>query len=161
MKLRKLIGEAVIITGLMATAAQAEAVVNVTLIDKLGAGDMGKAVRLGMGLHANMKMAKMGLNINPKVVPHGMVKFNVTNLASSQIHEVIVARVADENQVLAYDESKNMVDEETVAALGSVKEIAPNKTASLTVELTPGKYLLYCNVPGHYMAGMWVLMDVQ
>ncbi len=161
MKLRKLIGEAVIITGLMATAAQAEAVVNVTLIDKLGAGDMGKAVRLGMGLHANMKMAKMGLNINPKVVAHGMVKFNVTNLASSQIHEVIVARVADENQVLAYDESKNMVDEDTVAALGSVKEIAPNKTASLTVELTPGKYLLYCNVPGHYMAGMWMLMDVQ
>ena len=161
MKLRKLIGEAVIITGLMATAAQAEAVVNVTLIDKLGAGDMGKAVRLGMGLHANMKMAKMGLNINPKVVAHGMVKFNVTNLASSQIHEVIVARVADKDQVLAYDESKNMVDEETVAALGSVKEIAPNKTASLTVELTPGKYLLYCNVPGHYMAGMWMLMDVQ
>ena len=29
-----------------------------------------------------------------------------------------------------------------------------------TLTLKPGKYLLYCNLPGHYIAGMWTVIDV-
>ena len=26
--------------------------------------------------------------------------------------------------------------------------------------LKPGLYILYCNIPGHYVLGMWTLMTV-
>ncbi len=157
----KHIGKIVVFAGLMTTTAHAEAVVNVTLIDKVGTADFSQSLNLGMGMKADMKMAKMGININPKAVPHGGVKFNVTNLASNLVHEVIVARITDENQLLPYDQSRNKVDVEGVQTLGSVAEIDPNKSASLTLDLKAGKYLLYCNVGGHYMAGMWTVIDVQ
>jgi uncharacterized cupredoxin-like copper-binding protein len=34
------------------------------------------------------------------------------------------------------------------------KEIAPGSTAELKVTLKPGKYVLYCTIPGHEQAGM-------
>jgi uncharacterized cupredoxin-like copper-binding protein len=160
-KFGKHIGKAVVFAALMATTAYAETVVKVTLIDKAGTADLSKSMGLGMGMKADMKTAKMGININPRAVPHGNVRFNVTNLASNLVHEVIVARISDENQLLPYDQSRNKVDVEGIQTLGSVAEIDPSKSASLTLELKPGKYLLYCNVAGHYMAGMWTVIEVK
>ena len=161
LKLLKFMGGVMIITVVTAMAVHAEAVVKVTLIDKTGTADLSKSMDLGMGMHGNMKMAKMGININPMVVPRGNVKFIVTNLASTLVHEIIVAQVTDENELLVYDATKNKVDEETIQTLGQVAEIYPNKSASLTIELKPGKYVLYCNYAGHFMAGMWTVIEVK
>ena len=160
-KLLKLIGGAMIITAVTAIVAHAEAVVQVTLIDKAGTADLGKSMKLGMGMQGDMKMAKMGVNVNPMMVPRGTVKFNVINLASALVHEVILAEVNNENEPLVYDATKNKVDEETIQTLGQVAEIVPSKSASFTLELTPGKYILYCNYAGHYMAGMWTVIEVK
>lgn len=160
-KLLKFIGGVMIITAVMAIAAHAEAVVQVTLIDKAGTADLSKSMNLGMGMKGDMKIAKMGVNVNPMAVSRGTVKFNVTNLASALVHEVILAEVNDENELLAFDVTKNMVDEETIQTLGQVAEIAPSKSASFTLELKPGKYILYCNYAGHYMAGMWTVIEVK
>jgi uncharacterized cupredoxin-like copper-binding protein len=145
----------------MSTAAFSDSLVRVTLIDKMGAPDADSKHRLGMGMKADMSEAKMGIRTNPAKAKRGMVKFDVTNLASNIVHEVIVARIEDENKVLPFDESRNKVDEESMQVLGSVKEIEPSKSASLSLNLSPGKYLLYCNISGHYMAGMWTVVDVQ
>ena len=161
MKLHNVFGTAFLLIGLTASAAFAETVVKVTLIDKMGTPDLSKPLGLGMGMKADMSMAKMGIAINPKLAAPGHVRFDVTNLASNLVHEVLVARISDDNQLLPYDQSRNKVDEEGVQTLGSVSEIDPNKTASLTLDLKPGKYLLYCNVAGHYMAGMWTVIDVK
>lgn len=40
------------------------------------------------------------------------------------------------------------------------KEIPPGGTAELKVELKPGKYLLYCSIPGHEAAGMKLSITV-
>jgi len=37
--------------------------------------------------------------------------------------------------------------------VGSIPVFAPGKTRTLTLVLKPGKYVLICNVPGHYLAG--------
>ena len=161
LKLLKRVGGVLIITALTATAAYAEAVVQVTLIDKAGTAGLSKPMKLGMGMKGDMKTAKMAVNANPKVVSRGTVKFNVTNLASELVHEVILAEVNDENKTLAFDEAKNIVDEESIQTLGQVAEIAPSKSASFTLELKPGKYILYCNYGGHFMAGMWTVMEVE
>lgn len=142
-------------------AALADSLVRVTLIDKAGVIDPESPHKLGMGMKADMSQAKMGIKANPANARRGAVTFDVTNLASYIVHEVIVVRITDENQVLPFDESRNKVDAENLPTLGSVNEIEPNKTASLTLNLGPGKYLLYCNIAGHYMAGMWTVVTVQ
>lgn len=143
----------------LALPALAETVVNVTLIDKMGSSST-EVPKLGMGLDGDMSKAKMGVNANPKTVRRGPVTFKVTNLASQIIHEVIVARLPDSIQKLPYDETAQRVDESALQSFGSVNEIDPSKSASLTLELKPGKYLLYCNLSGHYMAGMWTTIEV-
>lgn len=157
----KVISGVVVVAAAMSTTARAESIVNVTLIDRAGKADLSKSMNLGMGMKGDMKTAKMGVNVNPMVVSRGTVKFNVTNLASTLVHEVILAEVNDGNELLAYDAAKNMVDEETIQTLGQVSEIAPSKSASFTLELKPGKYVLYCNYGGHFMAGMWTVMEVN
>ena len=161
LKMLKLMGGVAAITASMALTAHAESVVNVTLIDKAGATDLSKSMNLGMGMKGDMKLAKMAINANPAAVSRGDVKFNVTNLASALVHEVILARVTDENEILAYDAATNEVDEKTIQTLGQLAEIDPSKSASMTLELIPGKYILYCNYAGHFMAGMWTVIEVK
>ena len=133
--------------------------VTVTLIDKVGSGDT-QVPEMGMGMGKDMSMAKMGINASPRQVRPGPVTFKVTNLASKIVHEVIVARLPEGTTTLPYDEATMMVKENALQAFGSVNEIDPNRSAALTLTLKPGKYLLYCNLPGHYMAGMWTVIDV-
>ena len=161
MKFVKSLATAALLVSLSASMAFAETVVKVTLIDKMGIGDLSKPLGLGMGMHGDMSQAKMGIAVNPKTATTGAVRFDVTNLASGLVHEVQVARINDENQVLPYDQSRNKVDMEGLQTLGSVSEIMPNKSASLILDLAPGKYLLFCNVAGHFMAGMWATIEVK
>jgi uncharacterized cupredoxin-like copper-binding protein len=43
---------------------------------------------------------------------------------------------------------------------GEVSELEPGKSGRLTINLKPGKYLLICNVAGHFVAGMWSPFEV-
>jgi uncharacterized cupredoxin-like copper-binding protein len=159
MKLLKRTMQAAALTALVSTAAMAEPVVTVTLIDKMG-NNTANVPDMGMGMGGDMAMAKMGVNASPRQVRPGLVTFKVTNLASKIIHEVIVARLPDGMDKLPYDEAAMMVKEDALQAFGSVKEIDPSRSAALSLTLKPGKYVLYCNLPGHYMAGMWTVIDV-
>lgn len=159
MKLFTLTMRAAAVTALFSTAAMAEPVITVTLIDKVGNSDVA-VPEMGMGLGGDMAKAKMGINASPKQVRPGLVTFKVTNLASKIVHEVIVARLPDDTKQLPYDEAAMMVKENALQAFGSVNEIDPNRSAALSLTLKPGKYMLYCNLPGHYMAGMWTVIDV-
>lgn len=38
--------------------------------------------------------------------------------------------------------------------LGEAEDLEPNASKAFEVMLGPGSYLLICNVPGHYAAGM-------
>jgi uncharacterized cupredoxin-like copper-binding protein len=160
MKYWKQIAQASVMLAFLSVPALAEPVVAVTLIDKTGPST-GEVPALGMGMTGDQSMAHMGINVNPKIVKRGMVTFKVTNLASAMIHEMIVARLPDGVKMLPYDDSSARVVESALQAYGSVNEIDPSRTAALTLDLKPGKYMLYCNLPGHYMAGMWTVIEVQ
>lgn len=157
----KLTLSAAALTTLLVTPAMAEPVVTVTLIDKVGSSttelpEMG----MGMGMGGDMAMAKMAINASPRQVRPGPVTFKVINLASKIVHEVIVAPLPEGMEKLPYDTAATMVKENALQAFGSVNEIDPSRSAALTLTLKPGKYMLYCNLPGHYMAGMWTVIDV-
>ncbi len=141
--------------------ALADAVVKASLWDKGGDMDMSKNMGLGMGMRGKMHMAVMGIKTDHESVPAGKVTFEVTNDSKEVIHEMLVAPVANADVVLPFNANENRVDEEAAKDLGEVSELDPGKSGALTLELKPGTYVLYCNIPGHFMVGMWTVLTVK
>ncbi|MBG1230814.1 plastocyanin/azurin family copper-binding protein [Aestuariivirga litoralis] len=155
---------AICIAALVAIApaiASAGTTINVKLNDKGDGMDMSKMMGLGMGMHGDMKAAPMSITVSNKFAVGGKVTFNVSNTSKSMIHEMIVAPIKDENTALPYIDAENRVDEDKAGDLGEVSELDPGKTGSLTLDMKPGKYILYCNVPAHYAMGMWAVLEVK
>lgn len=116
---------------------------------------------LGMAMPgADMSKATMKIVADPAIVPAGPVTFEVTNTSKDYVHEMIVAPLNGTATPLPYDDKNSDVDENAVGSLGEVEERDPSKGGSLTLDLKPGKYILFCNVPGHYMNGMWSVITV-
>lgn len=160
MKFIQTLAITLITLGSISAAAWADSVVSVTLIDKVG-NSTTEVPDMGMGTGGDLSKAKMGMNVSPKSVRPGVITFKVTNLASTMIHEVIVAGLPDGFEKLPYDETSQQVKEDSLQKFGSINQIEPNGLASISLKLNRGRYLLYCNLPGHYMAGMWAIIDVS
>ena len=161
-------GTAALMTSLLVLcgppALAASTLVEVQLLDK-GETSMemlGKAAPMMMGsTHAQMMMATMTIVLDKPAVPAGEVTFEVTNASKETIHEMILSPVADLATPLPYVAEAMRVDEDAAGSLGEVSELDPGKSGALTVTLGPGTYILYCNIPGHYVLGMWALLEVK
>ncbi len=144
----------------LAVPATANAVVTVALTNKPITADLPN--NLGMAMRgADMTKAMMSIIAIPNIVPAGAVTFNATNRSSDFTHEMILIKVQDRNQQLPYVTADSKVNEDAAGHLGEVPELKPGKSGSLSITLDPGTYMLFCNVPGHYMAGMWTTITVK
>ncbi|MBS3649589.1 hypothetical protein KEU06_13320 [Pseudaminobacter sp. 19-2017] len=83
----------------------------------------------------------------------GPVTFDVTNWSKS-VHEMVIVSVDRPNSPLPYDNARARVPEEQIKVLGEAEDIQPSGSKTLEVSLPQGSYLLICNRPGHYAAGM-------
>jgi uncharacterized cupredoxin-like copper-binding protein len=123
--------------------------------------DIDLNMKLGMGMGGDMSKATMSLKATPAEVPAGEVTFELSNDSKTVVHEMIVASVADPSKPVPFNANENRVDEDKAGDVGEVSELDPGKKGALTITLKPGTYLLYCNVPGHYMAGMWATITAK
>ena len=121
-----------------------------------GPGMMGQ----GYGMMGHGMMGGMSVRSNVTSVKAGAVTFDVTNLSRSLVHEIIVVAVENPNTPLPYDYNTGQIPEKQVKMLGETDELQPNAEKTVTLDLKPGTYLLICNVPGHYAAGMWTPLTV-
>lgn len=150
-----------------AHVSAATTVVNVSLWDKgsTSMNMMSKAPKMGMNMGMNkgspMPDAPMGIKLSTTTVPAGVVTFDVTNDAKQLVHEMIVAPVKGVKKPLPYMNKEMKVNEDAAGHLGEVAELEPGKSGALTLTMKPGRYILYCNIPGHYALGMWTLLTVQ
>ena len=131
----------------------------------VGLSDKGANTEMPTGLFyaapgLDLSKATMVMKLSRKSAPAGMVTFNVMNSSKDTVHEMIVMYLQDPSKPLPYIDAENRVDEDKAGDKGEVSELDPGKSGSLTVPLQPGKYLLICNVPGHYAAGMWTEFEV-
>lgn len=149
--------------GPIAPSAAAESAVKVSLWDRgphsMDAVGKGRVREMGMRT-GNMSMAMLGIDAEPKSIKAGRVTFRVTNVSKDMIHEMVVSPVPDSGKPLPYDKSLEKVDEDAAGHLGEVPELSPGQSGSLSLRLKPGKYILYCNVAGHYALGMWTRITV-
>ncbi|MCX7255955.1 MAG: sulfocyanin-like copper-binding protein [Polaromonas sp.] len=140
-------------------------VIKVSLWDK-GASAMsmpGHDGMMGMGMgHRGgaTPMAPVGIRLSSEKVPAGKLTFEVSNTSTQMPHEMVISSIKDSQTPLPYDKDGNKVDEDAAGHLGEVAELEPGKKGSLTLTLKPGRYILYCNIPGHYARGMWTLLTV-
>ena len=144
----------------LATPSFAETTINVKLWDKGGTMDMSKGMGLGIGMHGDMKTAIMGVDIDKKTVKAGVVTFKVNNSSKETVHELIVSPINNADETLPYLNNENKVDEEHGSHLGEVSELEGGASGALTITLKPGMYALFCDIPNHYMDGMWTLLTV-
>lgn len=84
----------------------------------------------------------------------GKIRFEVINYSASIVHEMEVVAVDDLNAPLPYDYNTAKVRIEKAKEKGEVEDIAAGAEKVLEVTLPAGNYLLICNLPGHYAAGM-------
>ena len=161
-----LIGTAILAaTFAMGPAFASSTVVKVSLWDKgaMSMNMLGKTdMRMGMGkAGTDMHMAHMGVQVSATTVPAGEVTFNVTNTSKQMVHEMVISPIKDTNTQLPYDKAGEKIDEDAAGHLGEVSELEPGKKGALKITLKPGSYLLYCNIPGHYVLGMWTVLTVK
>lgn len=124
----------------------------------------------------------MWLRLVPIEVPAGTVSLRVVNRGVLD-HEVLVLPLAGDTPVGARPvDSRGQVDEsaavlEVTTSCGEPADSAPSQEQQLeqqqehgiapgtagwaTGELTPGRYELVCNLPGHYPAGMYAELIVN
>lgn len=99
-------------------------------------------------------LADFTVTPDPDSASAGEVTFDVTNDAE-QIHEFVVFQTDLAPDQLPTEEGGD-VDEsgEGVELVDEIEDIEGGSTQSLTVNLDAGKYVLICNLPGHYAQGM-------
>lgn len=90
----------------------------------------------------------------------GKVTFNVTNDGKVP-HEFIVYQSDEEPGSLPVEGGKVKEDEASVVDEIEEEDLQPGDSAELTVDLKPGKYILFCNLPGHYEGGQYMGFEVK
>ena len=100
------------------------------------------------------------MTATPDSVKAGRITLHATNKSQALVHEVIVVLPPANGAPLPYDDKEGRVIEKRIKDLGEVSDLPPGKSGSLTVRLVPGNYLLICNQPNHYKAGMWTKLTV-
>lgn len=141
-------------------AFAAPTIVNVSLNNQSITTDL--PADLGMAMPgADMSKAVMSVTAVPNSVKAGEVSFVATNNSTDYVHEMLLIKIKDPKAQLPYVPADFRVDEEAAGHMGEVSELDPGKSGTLTLTLDPGTYMLFCNIPGHYMAGMWTTVTVQ
>lgn len=102
----------------------------------------------------------MTITLDKTTVPAGQVTFKVHNHAASEEHEMVLVKLKSADQMIAVNAAKHRVDESKLKSLGEVADLKPGKDGQLSVSLTPGSYLLLCNIKGHFEAGMKASLTV-
>jgi uncharacterized cupredoxin-like copper-binding protein len=89
-------------------------------------------------------------------VAAGKVTFQVKN-AGTIDHEFVVMRTDSHHHLLKVKGGKAV----ETSVQGEIPKVVPGKARSLTLSLKPGKYVLICNLLGHYKAGQYAALRVR
>jgi uncharacterized cupredoxin-like copper-binding protein len=98
------------------------------------------------------------VTLNKKKVKRGKVTFTVANSGSIK-HNFVIVRTNKPAGKLPLKKSGLQAKEKV--RVGKLKPFKAGKTRKLTLKLAKGNYVLLCNLPGHYEAGMFVAFKVK
>jgi hypothetical protein len=109
---------------------------------------------MGPGMMQGVMMGMMSIRVDRKA------ELDITNWSKGLVHEVLIVPVDSPDAPLPYDYGTGQVVEDQVDVVADSSELKPSESKTLKVDLSPGSYLLLCNVPGHYASGMVASLTV-
>lgn len=89
----------------------------------------------------------------PKRIAAGEVVLRVTN-TGPDTHELLLAR--SDGYKLPLRRDNLTVDESRIErrTIGTLEDVQPGAGRAWKLQLPPGRYVLFCNMSGHYLGGM-------
>jgi uncharacterized cupredoxin-like copper-binding protein len=114
------------------------------------------------GSRIDVTMRDFGIDVSRRSVPAGPVVLHVTNNGPST-HEINVdlTRYAAGKIPLQDDGLTAAEDASGLRRIDSIEQVNIHQTSDLKLDLKPGRYVLWCNLEGHYLGGMHVTFDVR
>jgi uncharacterized cupredoxin-like copper-binding protein len=94
-------------------------------------------------------------------VPAGPVTFRVRNDSRDTVHEFLVVRTDLAPDRLPLTKAGDRVDERKLKGVKELGDLEPGKAGALTLDLKPGRYVVFCNQPGHFEHGMHAELAVE
>ncbi len=114
------------------------------------------------GTPLNVLLLDFKVRQDAAAVPAGTVSFRIRNQGPTT-HELIVVRTDRAPGELPLQSDGLTVDEEGpgVEFLEEVEGLDIDDRQTLDLDLAPGHYVLYCNLEGHYLGGMYAALAVR
>ncbi len=110
------------------------------------------------GTQVSASLTEGSITLDATTVPAGEVTFNVANVGTFEHEFVIIATDLAQDQLPV---KGGEVDEDAVDVVSEIEGLQPGKDGNLSVDLPAGHYVIFCNLPGHYLAGMHTEITVQ
>ncbi len=109
----------------------------------------------GGGSKVNVELNEWKIIPNPDSAAAGTVEFTAKNTGSIE-HEMVIVKTDLAPDALPTNDSGTRVDENSdkFEVIGEISEFEAGKTETADFDLEPGNYVLFCNIEGHYKAGM-------
>lgn len=107
-----------------------------------------------------INLSEWHLDLSTTSVERGPSDLQIVN-SGLLLHELLVVRVEGEDTRLPT--AGRVVDIAAVGdrLVGEVTELSPGDDVRVTLGLEPGRYILFCNITGHYELGMNELLEVS
>jgi len=114
------------------------------------------------GTPVNVLLDDFRVREDAAVVPAGTVSFRVRNQGPTS-HELIVVRTDRAPDKLPLQRDGLTVDEEArgIKLLDEIEGLDIDDRQTLVLDLAAGNYVMYCNLEGHYLGGMYAALTVR
>ncbi len=122
----------------------------IVLVTAMSCGGSGASSDPGGDVGATLKDFSIALTTS-SFAP-GSITFGIANEGPS-VHEFVILRTDDAPGSLPVE--NGVIPEDKVELVDEAEDIVPGTNTTLTADLAAGSYVLVCNLPSHYAAGMY------
>ena len=114
------------------------------------------------GTPLNVLLKDFKVEQEAAIVPAGTVSLRILNKGPTR-HELIVVRTDRAPEKLPLQDDGLTVDEEgeRVELVDEIDGLDIDERQTLVLGLAPGPYVMYCNLEGHYLGGMYAALTVH
>lgn len=109
-------------------------------------------------VQVTVDMKEYAVTLTPASIKAGTIKFGIRN-SGTLVHEFDLIKTDLAADKLPLDAATAKAREDGLVK--QLKNIGAGAAASVSADLQPGRYLIVCNVPGHYQLGMRAAFTVQ
>lgn len=109
----------------------------------------------------NVTISDGSIKVDPSSVPAGPVTFQVS-VEGNLDHEMQVIKTQLDPKSLPEGMEPGVVDEAAVGdKAAEIEDILPGMPVQDTFQMASGRFVVFCNVPGHYAKGEVATLDVK